>query len=459
MRMPIPVQSVHFRRRIHSPLLVTLTLLAFVPPAFAVPSFSRQTGDPCTQCHVQAFGPTLTEFGRDFKLNGYVLGSGDSTRFSAMMISTFASTSKDLPYKAADHYDDNDNFAVNEVGLFYAGKITNHIGTFTQVTWEGIPHDDHDVSWDNFDTRYANTLNFGGHNAVVGVSVNNSPTVQDLWNSTPVWGFPSVGSDLAPAPGAGPLISDGLGQQVLGVTAYTMIDNHLYLEAGAYKSLPNDWLDHLAGTSLDSPRASGLIPYARATWQLTSGANYFSAGLLTMQAELDPDASVGDKNKYTDYGIDAMYQYLPDSDQRVSASFSYITENQELNQAFLAQEADGASSNLDSLHVNVDYVWRETWSASVGWFDTQGTHDYTMYAPDPVEGSASGSPDSRGYILQLEYIPWGKAASWMQPNVNLRVGVQYTGYERFNGGDGNYDGFGRSASDNDTLLLFVWLAV
>jgi hypothetical protein len=42
--------------------------------------------------------------------------------------------------------------------------------------------------------------------------------------------------------------------------------------------------------------------------------------------------------------------------------------------------------------------------------------------------------------------------------VNLRLGLQYTGYWRFNGGSMNYDGFGRSASDNNSVFLFTWLA-
>ena len=32
-------------------------------PAHAVPSFARQTGAPCSQCHTTAFGPALTPFG------------------------------------------------------------------------------------------------------------------------------------------------------------------------------------------------------------------------------------------------------------------------------------------------------------------------------------------------------------------------------------------------------------
>jgi hypothetical protein len=41
----------------------------------------------------------------------------------------------------------------------------------------------------------------------------------------------------------------------------------------------------------------------------------------------------------------------------------------------------------------------------------------------------------------------------------VRLGLQYTGYLRFNGGGANYDGSGRAASDNNSLFLFVWLAL
>ena len=44
------------------------------------------------------------------------------------------------------------------------------------------------------------------------------------------------------------------------------------------------------------------------------------------------------------------------------------------------------------------------------------------------------------------------------PRFNLRVGVQYTAYAKFDGARRNYDGAGANASDNDTLRIFTWLA-
>ena len=426
------------------------------PTAFAVPSYARQTGMPCSQCHTQSFGPALTTFGRVFKLNGYTLGTATALPVSAMLVSSFTNTAKRLPEKAADHFDDNNNFALDEVGVFLAGKINDHIGTFTQVTYDGITRD---TSWDNVDFRYATTLSVGTHNAVVGTSINNSPTVQDLWNTTPVWGYPNVGSALAPSPVGSPLIVDGLGQQVLGATVYTMIDDHVYLEAGAYHGLPNSWLDNLAGTSLDSPRAHNLIPYWRAAYQLTHGANYAAAGLFGLQADLEPDGSIDSSNQYTDYGWDATYQYIDGARHEIDAYVTYIREDQDLKQSFSAGEAASVANQLSAFKANVVYTLDKTWSATAGWFNTDGSRDDVLYAPNPVDGSLAGRPDSRGYVLEVEYIPWGKINSIGKYWANARIGVQYTGYNQFNGRSNDYDGYDRSASDNNTLFVFVWLSV
>lgn len=434
-------------------VVLALALLATTPSAFAVPSFARQTGLPCTQCHTGAFGPALTSFGRTFKLNGYTLGSGDALPISAMAVGSFTNTSQRLPDKAADHFDDNNNAALDEVGLFYAGKITQHIGAFVQITYDGISRD---TSWDNLDVRYATFTTLFGHDAVVGVSVNNSPTVQDLWNTTPVWGYPYVASALAPTPAASALISDGLGQQVIGASAYTMIDDHLYLEAGAYRAVPNAALDRLAGTSVDSPRPHNAIPYWRAVYQVTHGVNYAAVGIFGLNADLQPDGTIRGSNNYVDYGVDGTYQYAGGGAHLVDAHISYIREDQHLRQSFLVGEASGVSNQLNTLKLDADYVWKETWSLSIGWFDSGGTRDKGLYPPDPVDGSLNGRPDSRGYTLQFSYTPWGKTIE--KSNVNAQIGVQYTLYNRFNGRSSNYDGSGRSASDNNTTFLFAWLA-
>jgi len=37
-----------------------------------------------------------------------------------------------------------------------------------------------------------------------------------------------------------------------------------------------------------------------------------------------------------------------------------------------------------------------------------------------------------------------------------RVGLQYTGFNKYNGSTNNYDAFGRNARDNNSLFVYVW---
>jgi len=41
---------------------------------------------PCSQCHTLSFGPALTPYGRQFKLNGYTFGEGEHPMPLAFMV-------------------------------------------------------------------------------------------------------------------------------------------------------------------------------------------------------------------------------------------------------------------------------------------------------------------------------------------------------------------------------------
>src|ERR1700731_4611715 len=64
-------------------VLAGLLTIGFAPPAQALPSFARQTGQPCGTCHTDF--PALTPYGRRFKLLGYTAGGGEfrTTPFSS----------------------------------------------------------------------------------------------------------------------------------------------------------------------------------------------------------------------------------------------------------------------------------------------------------------------------------------------------------------------------------------
>src|SRR6266853_934913 len=226
--------------------LLVLMFPAFPRNACAVPSFARQTGMPCSQCHTLSFGPALTAYGRQFKLTGYTFGEVSSQMPLALMIQGGLSRAdQPLPAAPAPHFSNNDNISLDQVSVFVGTRLTEHVGMLGQATYSG---EKRHFNWDNTDIRYARPLTLLGTDAVVGISVNNNPTVQDLWNSTPAWGYPYISSPLLPTPAANPIISSALAQLVLGATAYTMIRDHVYLEAGAYRGLSDRWLNNVGCT-------------------------------------------------------------------------------------------------------------------------------------------------------------------------------------------------------------------
>jgi hypothetical protein len=434
--------------------LLALTLVTLPRISAAVPSFASQTGMPCSQCHVVSFGVALTAYGRQFKLNGYTYGGGEHPMpLAAMVQGGYTHTREALPEPAAPHFATNDNLSVDQVSVFVATRLFDHVGVFAQGTYSG---EDRHFSWDNLDVRWARPVpNFFGTDAVVGISVNNNPTVQDLWNSTPAWAYPYITSGLAPGPSAAPVIAGALAQVALGATAYTMIHDHVYLEAGAYRGLSDHWLGNLGLYPDNNIHMEGAAPYWRAAYQFTQGeAHYFSFGTFGLSARLQPDPTVPQSDRYTDYGFDGVYQYTPtDGPGTVNINASVIHEKQQLDATFAAGGANNATNHLTSVEADLTYAWHQTYAASAGLFNTTGSTDPTYFG-----FGTSGTPDTRGYILMLEWVPFGKKDSWARPWVNVRLGIQYTGYTRFDGGSSNYDGTGRSAGDNNTLFLFYWLA-
>jgi hypothetical protein len=430
-------------------------LMAQSRRAEAVPSFATQTGLPCSQCHVVAFGPQLTAYGRLFKLNGYTFKKADGG-INIPLAATAQVGYENLssPAPAPSPYSDKENLYLQDVSAYIAGGFGEHFGSFIKVTYDAVGKQ---TAWDLLDVRYAHTLELGGHSLIAGIDVNNNPTVQDLWNSTPVWGFPYYQNTFTPFPDANPILK-GVGDTVLGGSVYTMIDNLVYAELGFYKGVSDKWLGNL-GVPHGDPNIVGAAPYFRVAAQKQAGQHYFELGFTGFWVEQEPYTPTSAlANHYNDYALDFSYQFNVGGAHAVDAHASWIHEKQSLDASFALGASDAQSNNLNTLEADAAYILDQTWVASLGLFDTDGTTNHLLYQPSAVFGSASGTPQTSGYRVQLEWIPFGKAGSWASPWVNLRLGLQYTAYWRFNGGSSNYDGFGRSASDNDTLFLMAWLA-
>src|SRR6202035_2884325 len=212
-------------------VLAGFLTIGFAPPAQALPSFARQTGQPCGTCHTDF--PALTPYGRRFKLLGYTVGGGmfrttpfpsfaDNARAQAARMGMYlkaansaagASDDKDYVPPVAmmaiigythtqaplapptDPWKPDDNIVISPSSGFWGGAITDNIGAFAQVTYNapgaggfGDPFG-HTWTWDNTDVRYARELSIGGTGVILGITANNNPTVQDVWNTTPAWSF------------------------------------------------------------------------------------------------------------------------------------------------------------------------------------------------------------------------------------------------------------------------------
>ena len=435
-------------------LLVTWLGAFSVAGAYAIPSYSRQTGLPCSSCHYAP--PELTPFGRTFKLEGYtfttkaqisdekkdhnaVLQLLEAFPFSVVFDTSLTSTKSPQPGTQ------NGNFEFpQDVSLFLAGAWTSHIGSFAQVTYDSQA--DH-FSWDNTDIRYANHGGkLFGKPLTYGVTLNNNPSVEDLWNTTPAWGYPYVGSNVAPGPTAGAIVNGALAQDVAGAGGYAMWNDHWYLAGTMYRS------EHIGGAQPNSGAGfgfniRGVAPYWRAAYQTSSNNNYLEIGSYGMHVKSTPNAITGPTDSYTDWAADFEYdRTIPQfKNDVVSVRGTYIRENSTLLATFAAGGAAQTGHHLNTAQANVEYHFGTKLSGTAGVFNITGTSDPLLFSQAAVSGSANGSPQSNGYTLNLSW--------WPAQNVDLAV--QYTGYWRFNGAQLNYDGAGRNASSNNTIYLLA----
>ena len=427
-------------------------LIATMNPAkvSAVPSFARQTGLPCSGCHYTP--PELNPAGRRFKLLGYVDKADDSKvvkadpgkkrapldllsslPLSAWLETSFTSTKSTVPGTQNGTIE-----LPQDISLFLSGAWTTHVGSFMQVTYD--TQDDH-FSMDNTDVRYANKTTVGGKELVFGLNVNDNPTIEDLWNSTPGWGYPFVADDFAPTPTAAPIISS-LGQDVAGFGAYGMWNNHLYADATLYRSAHVGGAQPNAGTDFGF-NIRGLAPYWRVAWQQLTAKTQYEFGTYGMHMRSSPGAITGLEDDYTDWAIDTQIDRTLFRTDVLSFRGSYIRENSNLIASAALGAASPGSHHLNTIFANAEYHFGNRASGAFGWFDTSGTVDPLLFTQEAVSGSVNGDPRGSGYIANFSYWPYQ----------NVQLSAQYTGYTKFNGGTTNYDGAGRNASGNNTVYL------
>ncbi len=432
-----------------------LTGVLLIPmTAQAVPSFARQTGMDCAVCHTVF--PQLTPFGRMFKLSGYTMASGAFTNenaqsgrlqedvmapLSAMLQLDYTSMKKDDAVPGGANNMTKDTVQIpQQFSIFYAGRISNYLGAFAQATLDST----NTFAMDNTDIRFAKTSSTsGGTSVTYGLSLNNSPMVEDILNSTPVWGFPFSAADYAHSPAYGTQLGTGaFAQTTGGLVAYAMINNTWYLSGGIYH-------DTQATTRINTGSKieglKGWAPYARFAFQKDYGTSNFDVGAYTINGKLSDDVAdpMAPTTKFNDIGVDGQYQYI-NGVHTATVRANYISEKLTDPNLVFSAVTTGTLKIRDA-NLNGEYYYDRMYGAGLGYFTTKGDSDTGLYgATNP-----SGNPDSAGWLANLNYLPW----------LNTKFTLQYTYYSKFDGGStytSETTGVTRSAKDNNTLYLAAW---
>ena len=432
--------------------------MLITPSVKALPSFARQTGQRCGACHVNGAWPQLTPWGRFFKLSGYTAGTPLFSKERALHNPAGVYGEAGITW-AKQSKDNSGNTVVPDNGRVlpqtFAGEIATGI-----TNWAGIFYEyevaNQNPGWKGasgpVDARAVHFFQPGKHELLVAFNTNNGPTVQDVWNSTPAWGYPSYGSPVSPLGAASPMITS-LGQQSASLGAYALWDRQIYVEFSEYHVATKFFRWMSAGTAFQAGGANHLQsfnPYWRAYWTKEHGSQSFMIGTFGLNAHIYPDSSQpsGPTNRFTDYGFDSQYQILRER-TKLTLRASYIYEHEQWNAGFPLGLSSTPSGNLKSLNVNGSVGWHKDWVFTTGYFLTNGSQNSALFGvTDPMGNQVSSSPKNSGYFVEVDRLL----------TQNIQLMAQYRGYTSFNGQNHNIDGLGRSPSDNNTLWLNLFFA-
>ena len=451
--LPGPMHACAMRWR-QAALLLLAGLLGLLlgQSARAVPAFARQTGQSCVACHAGGQFPELTPYGRLFKLTGYTMGQSVNP-LAAMVVLTNTTTQNSAPDALGNTVNRNGQTLVDTASVFLAGRVSDNIGGFAQYTQQDFQGGQ--LIADNFDLRYADRRIDGARDLIWGVTLNNNPSNQDVWNSAPAWSAPymSVNSAQTPYGGLpyGTLLEGKLASQVAGLGAYLYWDKSIYAELTSYQAATGglSFLTYPNGIGnsanpLDS-YLSGSNIYARFAWTHEWGPNNVMLGAFSLNANVvpldpvsfEPNADLGNTS-YNDVGLDAQYQYIL-APHTVSVQLRSIQEN--------INDSTGTFTNgpasLSTQFAKASYVYADKYGTSLAYRSVSGSADPGAYT------NPTGVPDSTLWTSEFFYMP----------AQNTRLGIQFNMFTRYLGTASNYDGAGRNASDNNSTYIYLWTAI
>jgi hypothetical protein len=146
-------------------------------------------------------------------------------------------------------------------------------------------------------------------------------------------------------------------------------------------------------------------------------------------------------DRFFDYGLDTEYQYIDDANQ-ISVTSRWVHEDQKLNASYLAGFAGAQRNTLDTFNLTGSYFRFRKFGGSIGFTSVSSSTDALYF------GTTAGNSNSSWGTFEVDYLPW----------LNVKLGLQYTAFLKFDGASTNYDGAGRNASDNNLLFGYIWFA-
>lgn len=417
-------------RRFVAFAIVAVGALTLVASAHAVPSFTRQTGMTCAQCHVM-FGapvPNFTFTGKKFRMNGYRIpfvterieagqeGALGGKRLNMALFpylslryqSVFATQAKAPGAAAAGPISSN---PTSRLALFTGGPVGDYFGLWTELylTPDGARDGDWTLglfSFDEYDLRFTKMKN----NNVFGVAFNNQGIAEvsgfGPWSpggsqlnrgGLNGWSHPNRGNFLAYA---------WLNDKLLVTGGASPGDNNLnwrktsYLGQVAYAIFNSDareaWLNVMVKGGNDAiPLATNTAVGANTRqWNYTAGV----AGVPTYMG--GTNGIVPQIADYSRITSELRYGFIDRGPHslEMGAAFNMNTDNY----------LNGDKLKQNSAFARVRYVHNRTYGADI----TVGknlTYDHT------VAGVTSKIDDKMSYNTYFTF----------QPAMNMIIALQY----------------------------------
>ncbi len=449
--------------------LLAASSLAVSLDASATPIFARQTGQNCMACHAGGQFPELTPYGRLFKLTGFTLGK--RTPIPLAVMGVFGSTTvgpAQTPAPSSPGHTATDGTPTFYTGsIFAGGKITDNIGMLAQYTW-GNYNGSNGASFgggsDNTDIRYANRVISNNNDIIYGVSLNNNPGVEDVWNSSQTWGYGVVpGSTGSPA--GYTILDGGLAAQAVGADAYLYWNKAIYAEVGAYRT-GNGVFSFLTQNNGGQAYLANTSPYVRLAYTHEWGAQNIEVGYTFFDADVfegtdtlgNTYTNSGPYDEHRDNAFDFQYQYLLDP-HTVTFEFSRINEVINPNGAG-AVNFTGAlgQGQVNETKAKVSYTYKARYGAALGYYNFSSNAAFAGYQAN----AGTTATDYFGDGTVTAFVP----EIFFIPVQNVRIGLQYTMYtqiptqtaanQTFTGANAN--GQPWNSSDFNEAFLYVWAA-